>query len=252
MIVLFSFWAATALAQEQAGAAAGTCETDNGMTCRSSDAAAPASSTICSVSNELCQASENYSIYNHGGSAQAFVPNAPVKDNVCAPLDAIAMKHKVATWPLSRGTRKTVPKLTVTINLWSCSNKSEKEQCCCETLLDNDAKMEVWQARPGGTYSLISGNGDCRATIIPENGQAKFTTLAPGSVGALGGLGPGGWDVPPFAPPSIHVLADVTKPPTSLDSHSHCTTCKDVGTTKLLGRRLARSCWKEKADSECL
>jgi hypothetical protein len=207
VIVLFSFWAATAFGQqEQSGAAAAkTCETDGGQTCRSSDAR----STKCNVSNELCQASNHYSIYNHGGSAQAYVPNAPIKNNVCESDNK--MKHKVATWPLTRGTRKSVPKLTVITNLWSCSDPTEKEQCCCQTLLDKNTKMEVWQARPDGTYSsLMSGNGDCRATIIPENGQANFTTLAPGSVGALGGLGPGGWDVAPYGPPAIHLL--VTSP----------------------------------------
>jgi hypothetical protein len=80
--------------------------------------------------------------------------------------------------------------------------------CCCETLSETTAKAEVWQARPDGTYSSLQrGNGDCRATVVPQNGsQLEFTTMAPGSTGALGGLGPSGWDVPPYGPPLVHLL----------------------------------------------
>lgn len=211
-VVVLLYLAAAAFAQEEQQA--GTCETDNGMTCRSANADDPtASSTVCGVSSELCSVSEYYSLYSHGGSAQAYVPNAPVKDEVCHDINT-GMKHKVATWPLSRSNRgKPAPKLTVTANLWRCSSSSsEQEECCCESLSDTEAaKVEVWQARPDGTYSsLQSGNGDCRATVMPNDGQVKFNTMVPGSTGALGGLGPSGWDVAPYGQPVIHML--VTTP----------------------------------------
>jgi hypothetical protein len=88
------------------------------------------------------------------------------------------------------------------------------------------ATIEIWQARPDGTYSPLrsvsnfntndtsdrddSGQGgDCRARIRLERGSlaASVTTVAPGSTGALQGLGPNRWDFPPFGPPAVHVLA---------------------------------------------
>lgn len=184
-------------AQEQQG----TCKTDNGMTCGPGSAAEKA--TVCGVHNELCAVDKSSSLYSHGGSAQAYVPNAPVKSTVCQ--ENGHKKHKVATWPFSRSSRETTPKLLVRANLWSCS--STEKECCCESLVEATAKAEVWQARPDGTYtSLQSGNGDCRATVLPQNGQLQFTTMAPGSTGALGGLGPSGWDAAPYGQPVLHML----------------------------------------------
>jgi len=196
-VFLLCIIAAISLAQEQQGI---TCETDDGMTCRPGTAAAV--SSVCGVDTELCQADKS-SLYSHGGSAQAYVANAPVKSVVC---EEKGSKHKVATWPISRSTRGSAPKLLIRANFWSCT--STENECCCENLVENIAKAEVWQARPDGTYSsLQSGNGDCRATVVPQNdGRLEFTTMAPGSTGALGGLGPSGWDVAPYGQPTVHML----------------------------------------------
>jgi hypothetical protein len=183
------------VAQEQQQ---GTCETEDGTTCKNPTS----TSSVCGIHSELCQEKKS-SLYSHGGSAQAYVPSAPVKAQVCD-NDKMS-KHKVATWPLSRSTRRTAPKLKIRANLWSCA--STENDCCCQSLVESSsAKAQVWQARPDGTYSSLQGSGDCRATVLAENGGLDFTTVAPGSTGALGGLGPAGWDVAPYGPPVVHML----------------------------------------------
>lgn len=156
---------------------------------------------MCGLPSELCNAVDGR-LYRHGGSSQAYAPNAPVKSVVC---EDEGRKHKVATWPISRSTRRSAPKLLVRAHLWSCS---ADEGCCCEHYAGNATKVEIWQARSDGTHStLTSGNGDCRATVLPnEDGQVEFTTVAPGSTGGLGGLGPRGWDLAPYGPPLLHML----------------------------------------------
>jgi hypothetical protein len=57
--------------------------------------------------------------------------------------------------------------------------------------------LEIWQARPDGTYSSLTGDDyDCRARIVPNSLDASSSvlidTFAPGSTGCLGGLGPKG------------------------------------------------------------
>lgn len=206
LLLLLSTTVVVAQAQEtavqQQSMLAGTCDTEDGATCKN-----PASFTkkICGIDQNLCQQAGKSSLYSHGGSAQAYVPNAPVKNAVCESSDT---KHKVATWPFSRKSRSSAPKLVVRANLWSCSPSSEEKGCCCETLAEStSAKAEVWQTRPNGTYSsLQQRNGDCRATIMPDGGQMEYTTMAPGSTGALGGLGPSGWDVAPYGQPVVHML----------------------------------------------
>lgn len=155
--------------------------------------------------------SRKVSIYdNGGGSAQAYKPGAPVKSQVCAA--STDTKYKVATWPWSRGsTTGGAPPLFVSVNLWTCAPVVNKnEQCCCTPLSSGtNAKLEVWQARPDGSYSSISPgrqDGDCRATVPVEDGKASFGTVAPGSSGSLGGLGPSGWDWMPYGPPVVHML----------------------------------------------
>lgn len=189
-IIALLWMSVMVLAQED------TCNSEDGTICR------PASSLVCGLhSRELCNAVEG-SLYRHGGSAQAYTLNAPVKTVVC---EDEGTKYKVATWPLSRSTRRSAPKLVIRAHLWSCS---AYEECCCERYVGNTMKVEIWQARPDGTYSsLSSGNADCRATVLPnKDGWVEFTTTAPGSTGGLGGLGPSGWDLAPYGPPLLHML----------------------------------------------
>lgn len=202
VLLFISALVTTTVAQEQQQQQ-GTCESEDGTTCQ--NPAAAKTSSVCGVHSELCQA-EKSSLYSHGGSAQAYVPNALVKTQVCNNNDKTS-KHKVATWPFTRSTRRTAPNLMIRANLWSCA--STENDCCCESLAESSAKAQVWQARPDGTYSSLQSSnnkGDCRATVLAENGRLEFTTVAPGSTGALGGLGPGGWDVAPYGPPVVHML----------------------------------------------
>ena len=173
----------------------------------------------CSAEDGTCEAqklcgvqgcSRKVSMYdNGGGSAQAYKPGAPVKSQVCAPSTDI--KYKVATWPWSRGSKAGgAPPISVLVNLWTCAPVENSEQCCCTPVSSGtNAKLEVWQARPDGSYSSISPghqDGDCRATVPVQDGKASFETVAPGSTGSLGGLGPSGWDWMPYGPPVLHML----------------------------------------------
>ena len=68
--------------------------------------------------------------------------------------------------------------------------------------------VEVWQARPDGTYSSLRDgreDGDCRSTQRVWS-TAEFETVVPGSTGIFGGIGPNRWDFPPYGPPVIHLL----------------------------------------------
>ncbi|KAL3912933.1 MAG: hypothetical protein SGARI_000906, partial [Bacillariaceae sp.] len=99
--------------------------------------------------------------------------------------------------------------MDVTFHLWSCRPKDEAVSACtCSPLTDvGNAIVEVWQALPNGYYSSLrdSDQSICRATVpVNEQGDATFSTVAPGSSGILGGLGP--FDAPPYGPPVIHAL----------------------------------------------
>ena len=104
----------------------------------------------------------------------------------------------------------------------------QDSNCCCHPLLAGsgaNATIEIWQTRPDGTYSsLRQGNeeGDCRAKWIVTGSEedatqglfgsdsipqaVEFTTMAPGSTGSLGGLGPNHWEFSPYGPPAVHIL----------------------------------------------
>jgi hypothetical protein len=115
------------------------------------------------------------------------------------------MRYKPASWPFGRSSRRKIPQVTVNLSLHSCV-RGGADQCCCEPLLDSsNVTIEVWQTKPNGQYSSLTPGreeGVCRATLK----GTTFTTLAPGSTGVLGGIGPGGWDFFPYGPPVIHVL----------------------------------------------
>jgi hypothetical protein len=168
--------------------------------------------------------------YQRGGSAQTYKPKAPVKSTVCG--DTSATRYKAATWPYGRSNHAAAPNVTVHLKIYECATtvvvetenaKKEKkkksappeEQCCCTPILasENDIQMEVWQTQPNGLYSSLTpgkAEGVCRATL--PSGTTSFTTLAPGSTGIFGGLGPPGFltDIGFYGPPVIHML--ITSP----------------------------------------
>ena len=157
--------------------------------------------TVCGVPTRCSTSSP---LYRRGGSAQAYVPGAPIKDSVCDV--GLKSSYKASTWPFGRKTKRRAPKVTVNLQLYGCSStmQSRKKQCCCLPILDTEGvQIEVWQAKPNGRYSSLSMKDDvCRATLD----GTTFTTLAPGSTGIMGGLGPAGWDFMPYGAPVIHML----------------------------------------------
>lgn len=180
------------------------------------------------VSGEFCEhdrmwvessSSGNDHLYRHGGSAQAYKPNVPVSSTVCSSQVSKESKYKVSSWPLTRRTSRkgSAPTMHVTLQLWSCRNSdtsnsssTPKTSCKCNPLEDVEGQttIEVWQTRPDGRYSPLKGNDDdCRATVpVSPNGSAKFVTVAPGSTGIMGGLGPRGWESSPYGSPVLHTL----------------------------------------------
>lgn len=110
----------------------------------------------------------------------------------------------------------SAPKLDVRVNVWSCKSSSSDDECNCDLIGREAAKsagsvLEIWQARPDGKYTslrpLMPDSNDCRAQVpLTDKGVADFTTVAPGSTGIMGGLGPGGWELNPYGPPVIHLL----------------------------------------------
>jgi len=201
----------------------------NDMSCRLANHYGP---PICCLHPKFCDSGHTHNwIYSEGGTAQAYKPNAPIKQTICdvESIKESKMRHKVATWPYSRSNRKVLPELKMKFNLMLCSDGLKEKapdaattdsSCCCSSLLGgNDANVtiDVWQARPDGTYSSLrpeNEDGDCRASWI-ANGSGdsdsslhvvEFATIAPGSTGSLGGLGPDHWEFSPYGPPVIHVL----------------------------------------------
>ena len=161
------------------------------------------------------------SLYENGGSAQAYRSGAPVSNEVCRLEFADEYRYKTASWPfLRRSMRKgSAPKLDVTLHIFSCQS-SNGSDCICQPIDPSVAKsarskVEVWQTRPDGLYSSLRpampDSNDCRAQVpMEESGVARFTTVAPGSTGVMGGLGPGGWEWSPYGPPVIHMLVQAT------------------------------------------
>mmetsp|Transcript_8944 Transcript_8944/g.16288 ORF Transcript_8944/g.16288 Transcript_8944/m.16288 type:complete len:321 (-) Transcript_8944:219-1181(-) len=202
-----------------------------------------AAEEACSASDETCHdaptckegnfedkctgpSNESSMLYRLGGSAQAYKPGAPVKTEVCSPQQTEGQYYKVARWPWSRRSRSYIPKIHVKGRIYSCdSSLNQSASCCCGPVEAENVVIEVWQARPDGTYSSLRPGmeeGVCRATVPLEGSSSfDFMTLAPGSTGALGGLGPNG-DFPPYGPPVLHML--VTAP-------GHSAILTQIGTT---------------------
>lgn len=160
---------------------------------------------------------ESSSIYGQGGSAQAYKPNAPLSSVVCTPETADLYKYKTASWYISRSNYRkgSAPQLDITLKLLSCSSSLDGGggECACHRLVGPTVAsniVEVWQTLPDGTYSSLRNSDECRAQVqVDGSGQVRFSTVAPGSTGLMGGLGPSGWDWSPFGPPVIHILVHV-------------------------------------------
>jgi len=246
------------------GAVDDICDADD-MNCRIANHYGP---PICCISPAFCDAKAHNWIYHQGGTAQAYKPDAPLSQTVCDPTEfrEKKMRHKVATWPYSRSSRKFPPEIKLKLNLMRCSdgskpknkksdnphieakeseNQGEEQQqqegtvveeersleeddssCCCYPLISGaslkNVTVEIWQTRPDGTYSSLrqgKDEGECRAKWIAHVDPndhvfdstsnpftVDFTTMAPGSTGSLGGLGPKKWEFSPYGPPVLHIM----------------------------------------------
>lgn len=139
------------------------------------------------------------SIYSQGGTAQSYKPNAPLSSTVCKPETSMKYKYKTASWHLSRkvSTKGTAPELDVTLKFRSCS-ALEDGDCNCSSMAGPALPsniVEIWQTRPDGQYSSLRNSDECRAQVpVDERGEVRFTSVAPGSTGIMGGLGPSGFE----------------------------------------------------------
>ena len=160
----------------------------------------------CDIVPDASVCEQLSSIYGSGGTAMAYKPNQPESSVICDASDP--QKYRIAGWPFSRSTWKNAPSVQLKINLFGC--QAGGDTCCCHTL--NEADIEIWQARPDGTYSSLSNEDkECRARSHTVTGNAVFQTVAPGSTGSLQGLGPNGWEFAPYGPPTIHILVKATE-----------------------------------------
>jgi hypothetical protein len=141
------------------------------------------------------------SIYSQGGTAQSYKPNAPSSSAVCKPETSMAYKYKTASWHLSRkiSTKGTAPELDVTLKFKSCpALEQDGDDCNCSSMAGPALPsniVEIWQTRPDGQYSSLRQSDECRAQVpVDARGDVRFTTVAPGSTGIMGGLGPSGFE----------------------------------------------------------
>lgn len=150
--------------------------------------------------NELCQTPA--SLYSWGGTAVAYRPDVSLQSNVCTNQS----KYNVASWFIRRASWSVAPRITLKVHVNVCEVANDTT-CICSKSID-DYSVEVWQAQPDGTYPSLRGDSDdCRAKQTgSRNSVLTFETLAPGSTGSMGGLGPSGFDVGPYRPPLIHIL----------------------------------------------
>jgi hypothetical protein len=203
-----------------AGLAENTCDSDG--TCSAIQNDSPPSQPMANSKHQHCGLKSvcrgPSSLYINGGTAQAYKPNAPISSTVCDAEISQQYKYKAASWPFTRWSKSkgSAPQMDVKLNLWSCS--STADDCCCDPIKSSDqlSIVEVWQTRPDGTYSALGSkrkpqpnDNDCRAQVPVVKGVAEFTTVAPGSTGTMGGIGPSGWEFRPYGPPVIHVLVRV-------------------------------------------
>jgi hypothetical protein len=174
------------------------------------------------------------SLYSRGGTAVAYRTNARTQTNICSieQQQQPPSKYKVASWFGRRATWNRAPRITLTVHVHACRRSSPLLEtndddaaaaaatCACHKLDDDSSSssssslvsVEVWQTRPDGTYpSLrqnnsknVSSEDECRAQQMGSS--VTFETLAPGSVGSMGGLDPAGWEFGPYRPAVLHIL----------------------------------------------
>ena len=136
---------------------------------------------------------------------------------------------------------------------------SSHSKCCCRPydFKTDEIEIDIWQTRPDGTYpsirsALRDGDHECRGrfvispthknhndddssssgkqysnttTVISSSSSSfVFHTFAPGSTGALNGLGPHRWDLPPYGPPVIHMMIHSSSSSSSSSSKTTATT----------------------------
>ena len=153
--------------------------------------------------------------YSGGASAQTYKPGAPIKRSICDTDDGSKgkTKYKVARWPLTRRTYPSSPVVRIVGKAHSCDATTGSDTCASSPEDNSNSRpihiaVEVWHARPDGTYSSLRPGieeGECRATIVSgADGTFHIQTLAPGSVGMFSGIGPRGMDLPPYGPPVIN------------------------------------------------
>lgn len=153
-----------------------------------------------------CQAPT--SLYSWGGTAVAYRPNTNLQTNICS-NNTPTKKYNVANWFGRRASWAHAPRISLQINVYGCSDQGASDETCnCRKLEDDSLiSVEVWQTQSDGTYPSLRSNEatqECRAKQIGSS--VTFETVAPGSVGSMGGLGPSGWDIGPYRSPVIHIL----------------------------------------------
>ena len=148
----------------------------------------------------------------------AYTPHAPESHTICEPANytrtTTTTKYRPAGWAWTRSVEQQAPRLSLKLHVLGCGLSSAQgptpeDLCCCHDLQTTNFNVEAWQARPDGSYSSLRENagavGDCRASQSTSNSFVVFETVAPGSVGSMGGMG-GGRDSMPYGPPVIHVM----------------------------------------------
>jgi hypothetical protein len=194
----------------------------------------PISSVICDASDSTMKSnpyrlakwpfSRSSKTRKFNDSHATVAPTIQLKINILGCQQTVSSS---SSSPLSK--TKSSP-----FSYFSKSKKEDIQQsittCCCQQYKDeNDIEIDIWQTRPDGTYTSLKSattnhdiKGECRARGIitkGENPSITFTTLAPGSAGALNGLGPNKYDMMPYGPPVMHIL---------IQSKSYSTTLLDI------------------------
>lgn len=159
-------------------------------------------------------------------SAQAYKPNTPVSKTVCEiPTSGGGGTSAIALSDYKLANRFSFWRSEITLPPPIVRVRGRLLDVACGEPCHHIPRVEVWQARPDGTYSSIAPESStkddenispCRATIPivssslnhSKSFEFEFETLAPGSTGVLGGLGPAGFDIPPWKyPPVIHIMS---------------------------------------------
>lgn len=207
------------------------------------DESSCSSNRSCDFDANLCQSAA--SVYEDGGTAVSFRPLTTSKSTVCSRQ---SRSYRIANWFGRRAAWTTAPRVILHVEVLGCA--TEEASCCCAAV--TDGSVHVWQTQPDGTYASL-GNKDSDECRGYQEGSSSFTfeTLAPGSVGSMGGLGPNGWDVPPYVGPVIHVLAQGRdKAPVLVDIPLHPNPAKAMQQSRFFGPNFHGSAWVSQQSSK--